>query len=300
MTNFQQLNEQFGGDRVRFEEATNGLVRAIITTPNAQGEVYLHGAHLTHFQPAGQAPLLFLSNQSHFAPDKPIRGGVPICFPWFGPRQGDASAPMHGLARLLEWEVESVETKEDVIELVLSLSPPTAPHPGWPTCALRFIIQVGQSLQLQLEVTNTGASPFAFEEALHTYFQVGDAQQIEIAGLAEARYLDKTDGLREKTQLGARALRINEETDQVYLNHTQACVILDPVLRRKIHITKENSQATVVWNPWIQKAAALPDFGDDEWTKMVCIETCNVNNCEVEVQPGQSHIMTAKIEVETL
>lgn len=300
MTNIQQLNEQFGADFLRFEEVPGGLVRAVIITPTAQAEVYLHGAHITHFQPAGQAPVLFLSKESHFAPDKAIRGGVPICFPWFGPRQNDATAPMHGLARLLEWDVESIEAKKEEVALVLSLSPKMAPYPGWAPCALRFVIQVGSSLTMQLEVTNIGAKVFTFEEALHTYLQVGDVRQIEIIGLAETPYIDKTDNFRQKTQLGARALSIRGETDQVYLNTQNTCVIHDPILNRKIHIIKQNSASTVVWNPWIEKAVALPDFGDDEWTKMVCIETCNVNICEVELQPGQTHIMTAKIEVETL
>ena len=123
-------------------------------------------------------------------------------------------------------------------------------------------------------------------------------RQVEITGLEGARYVDKTDAMREKTQLGSSALQISGETDRVYLHHSETCVIHDPVLQREIRVSKENSNATVVWNPWIQKAAALPDFGDNEWTKMVCIETCNVGSSHVEMQPGQSHTMTCKIEVE--
>ena len=163
MTTLQELNERFGNEYLRFEEGPGGLVRAVIATPTAQAEVYLHGAHLTHFQPEGQEPVFFVSKQSHFAPDKPIRGGVPLCFPWFGPREGDATAPMHGLARLSEWKVESVQSSDGVVELVLSLSPQTPPHPGWPPCALHFEIQVGNTLQMQLVVKNTGSQAFAFE-----------------------------------------------------------------------------------------------------------------------------------------
>ena len=296
MTTSQQLNEQFACEGARFEDAPGGLVRVVIETKDAQGEVYLHGAHITHFQPAGHAPVLFLSEKSAFAPDKPIRGGVPICFPWFGPREGDETAPMHGLARILEWNVESVAMRGDAVEIVLSLAPQTPPHPGWPTCDLRYEISFGASLQMRLEVKNTGEKTIRFAEALHTYFHVGDVRQIEIQGLSETRYIDKTDSFQEKMQFHP-ALNITGETDRIYLNTAQTCVIYDPVYNREIHVDKENSDATVIWNPWIEKAVAMPDFGDDEWTKMVCIETCNVNNCEVELNAGDSHIMAAKIDI---
>ncbi len=296
MANSQQLNQRFACDGARFEDAPGGLVRAVIETSGAQGEVYLHGAHITRFQPAGHAPVLFLSEKSHFASDKPIRGGVPICFPWFGPREGDESAPMHGLARILEWNVESVAMRGDDVEIVLSLAPQSPPHPGWPTCALRYVVSFGASLKMQLEVKNSGDKSFRFAEALHTYFYVGDVRHIEIQGLSETHYIDKTDDFQEKTQ-SHPGLNITGETDRIYLNTKQTCVIHDPAYNREIRVSKDNSEATVVWNPWQQKAAAMPDFGDDEWTKMVCIETCNVNNCEVELQPDASHVMTAKIDI---
>lgn len=297
MTTSTELNERFGCDAVRFEDTPHGLVRALIETPGAQGEIYLHGAHITQFQPAGHAPVLFVSERSHFAPDKPIRGGVPLCFPWFGPRAGDETAPLHGLARLVEWDVESVSSDETSTQIVLRYAPSTPPHPAWPSCALRFYVNFGASLQMRLEVRNIGDKAFRFEEALHTYFHVGDVSQVEIEGLAETRYLDKTEGFAERTQL-THALKLNGETDRIYLDTLSTCIIHDPILQRAIHIAKDNSQTTVVWNPWIQKAAAMPDFGDDEWKKMLCIETCNVNKCEVELQPGDSHVLMAKIDIE--
>ncbi len=299
MTTSHELNARFSCDGLRFEDAPNGLVRALIETPQAQGEVYLHGAHITRFQPAGHAPVLFLSEKSQFAPDKPIRGGVPLCFPWFGPRADDQSAPMHGLARLVEWEVESVNCDETATQIVLRYAPTTKPYPAWPTCQLRYAISFGAALQMRFEVKNVGEKAFAFEEALHTYFQVGDVRQIEIEGLGETRFLDKTRNLQEDTQFH-RAFGISGETDRIYLDTQAACTIHDAVYNRKILVSKENSATTVVWNPWSAKAAAMPDFGDDEWQKMVCIETCNVNKCEVELQPGDKHVMTAKIDSERL
>ena len=160
MTTSQQLNQRFACEGAHFEDGNGGLVRAVIETPAVQGEVYLHGAHITRFQPAGHAPILFLSEKSHFAPDKPIRGGVPLCFPWFGPRDGDESAPMHGLARLLAWEVENVEKRGDAVEIVLVLAPTGKPHPAWPNCELRYEISFGASLQMRLAVKNSGENRF--------------------------------------------------------------------------------------------------------------------------------------------
>lgn len=185
MATIHELNEQFSRDNVRFEAGQGGLVRAVINSPQAQGEIYLHGAHITQFQPAGHAPVLFLSEESNFAPDKAIRGGVPICFPWFGPRQGDESAPMHGLARLVEWDVESVSEGENATQIVLRYAPASPPHPAWPHCELRYLVTFGSALKMQLEVKNIGDKSFTFEEALHTYFQVGDARQIEIRAWAK-------------------------------------------------------------------------------------------------------------------
>jgi glucose-6-phosphate 1-epimerase len=283
---------------VRFEAGAGGLTRAVVTTALAEAEVYLHGAHVTRYRPAGEREVLWMSAASLFREDKAIRGGVPICFPWFGPKAGDPSAAMHGFARLKEWRVESVVQPGDgTVELILELDADQQTRTAWPhVFAARYHVRVGRVLELVLRVRNDGTESFTFEEALHSYFTVGDARRISISGLEGTTYIDKVDQMKHKAQ-GDAAVSIERETDRVYTKTRTTCVIDDPVLGRRINVAKEGSDATVVWNPWIDKAKAMADFGDDEWPGMVCVETCNVGDQRVTVQPGETHEMRAAIGV---
>jgi glucose-6-phosphate 1-epimerase len=298
MQTLDSLKKGFGAssDRARFEAGQGGLIRTVLSSPASEAHVYLHGAQVTHFGRAGQPPLLFLSNKSLFQRDKAIRGGVPICFPWFGPRAGDKDAPMHGFARLCEWTVESVEAAgAAATSITLGLRDSEETRKLWPHAfAARYTVTAGETLGLELIVTNTGKSEFTFEEALHTYFAVSDVKNVTVEGLGGVDYIDKTDGGATKTQ-GGKPIRIVEETDRVYLNTTGACTVVDPGQRRRIVVSKENSEATVVWNPWIAKARAMADFGDEEWPKMLCVETCNVGVTSVSLSPGASHVMRAVV-----
>lgn len=272
---------------VQFDEGRGGLRRAVISTPLAEAELYLQGAHLTAWTPRGQRPVLFTSSQSLFEAGKPIRGGVPIAFPWFGPRGGGLPGPMHGVARIQEWSVESSEVAEDgTATLVLAL----AQAGEW---RLRFRVAIGESLTMELTATNDSATGFTFEEALHTYFAIEDVHRVSVSGLAGVHYLDKTDEFREKVQ-GVEPIRIVSETDRVYLNTQATCVIDDG---RKIVVGKSGSNTTVVWNPWIAKAAALPDLADDEWKQLICVETVNAGVNALTIAPGSSHTMTATVRI---
>ena len=288
-------------DGIVFEDTPGGLVRVNIQTPLAQAQVYLQGAHVTQWQPAGEEPVLFLSRESHFSPGKPIRGGVPICFPWFGPRAERPDSPMHGFARTMEWELESLRRDSDgVVALYLTLASNAATRALWPhDFLIRHRLAIGAALMMTLEVHNTGEEPFTCEEALHTYLAVGDVREISVTGLEGASYLDKTDGFQTRT-LGGERLRFAGETDRVFPNHRRPCAIADPVARRGITIDKTASDTTVVWNPWIEKAAAMADFGDDEWTQMLCIETANVGAHAITLGPGGQHWMQAVVKTTDL
>jgi glucose-6-phosphate 1-epimerase len=159
-----------------------------------------------------------------------------------------------------------------------------------------YRVTVGSSLELSLEVGNTGDVAFSFEEALHTYFTVEDVRTIEVRGLEGADYLDKVGGATPRSQ-GPAPIRFTGETDRVYLNTTAACTVHDPGKGRRIVVRKSGSDATVVWNPWIDKARAMPDYGDDEWPGMVCVETANVNAHAVTLAPGGRHTLTATIGI---
>jgi glucose-6-phosphate 1-epimerase len=297
---FKELQEAFGiPGIVKFEAGQYGLLRATVTAPQADAHVYLHGAHVTHYQPRDQEPVLFTSAHSSFAQGKPIRGGVPLVFPWFGPRAGDPSAPMHGFARLVRWGVEATSRGADgSVTLVLALDRSGAMAPPWPhDFTLRYRIVVGSMLELALEVQNTSGTPWTFEEALHTYLAVSDVREVSIRGLAGVDYLDKTDGMKRKRQ-DSDPIRITGETDRVYLNTQTTCVLDDPMKGRRLLVEKGGSDVTVVWNPWITKAKALPDFGDEEWLRMLCIETCNAADHAITLGPGARHEMCARIKSE--
>jgi glucose-6-phosphate 1-epimerase len=291
------LQSQYGNPgSARFEEGPKGLTRVVVETPQAEAQIYLHGAHVTHYQPRGDRPVLFMSQRSRFEPGVAIRGGVPIVFPWFGPKAGEPAAPMHGFARIAEWGVETVSRGADgSVTLVLGLEVGDATHASWPhACSLRYRVVIGEVLDLTLEVRNKSEAAATCEEALHTYLAVADVRRVSVTGLAGSRYIDKTDGMKRKVQEAA-LIEITGETDRVYLDTKATCVIDDPVTGRRLTVEKSGSEATVIWNPWIAKARAMPDFGDDEWPGMLCIESGNVAEHAVTLASGQRHEMRVSI-----
>lgn len=282
----------------RFEPGAGGLTRLAVTSPLAEAHIYLHGGHVTHFQPHGQAPVLFLSARSFFANDRPIRGGVPVCFPWFAARAGRPESPAHGFARTLPWEVESLSVDGgQTVLAVLRLAANDATRAHWPhDFILRQHIVIGRRLSMMLEVENTAREPFQFEAALHTYLAVTDARTATVTGLENARYRDKTDGFQTKTQC-PEPLRFTGETDRTFENTRAACTLHDPAGARRLTVEKSGSATTVIWNPWIEKSAAMKDFGDDEWPRMACIETANAGTDAVTLAPGAKHAMRAVLSV---
>lgn len=283
----------------RFVAGPGGLTRLEVTTRQATAHLYLHGAHLTHFQPTGASPLLFLSEASKFAPDKAIRGGVPVIFPWFGAHGEDSSLPMHGFARTREWEVEALEIwPDETCQVTLRLVANEQTRALWPhDFILRFRVTISRKLEMALEVENWSGQTMVFEEALHTYLAVRDIHNTAVIGLQGSEYLDKVDSLIRKPEQGA-AIRFTGETDRIYLHTSNPCTVDDAAAGRRLQVTPSGSATTVVWNPWIAKAAALPDLGDDEWLRFVCVETANANENRVTLAHGETHTMTATIALE--
>jgi glucose-6-phosphate 1-epimerase len=284
---------------VRMDAGRGGLQRVLVETALAEAEIYLHGAHVTHFQPRGEKPVLFMSEKSTFESGKPIRGGVPICFPWFGARQDGGTGPAHGFARLTEWELVSAgEKKDGEVALGFRFVSSAATRELWNgDFELTYAVVIGKSLTLGLWVRNTSDQEMRIEEALHTYLAVSDVKKVSIEGLAGVTYSDRVGTPHTETE-GSKPIRITAETDRIYLNTKSTCVVDDPGWGRRLLVEKAGSKTTVVWNPWIAKAKALPDFGDEEWPSMLCIETCNVREFGVTLAPGESHTMGAVIRVE--
>ena len=280
-------------------EGNGGLPKVSVTSAFTTGEIYLHGAHVTSWKPAGAEEVLFVSTASRWQDGQAIRGGIPICFPWFRAKADDPSAPAHGFVRTKEWNLDSIEQNEDAITVSMVTESDASTKRWWPA-DFRLVHRVtfGSTLRLELEVTNTGAAPARFEEALHTYHRVGDAQRAQLHGLDNVHYLDNMDSNREKVQQGDIVL--TSETDRAYLNTGSELELRDPSLQRRIHIAKENSSTTVVWNPWAEGARKLPDLGEDEWRQMFCVEASNVLSGAVDLAPGAQHGMVAIVRVSTM
>ncbi len=288
-------NETFGmAGQVVFTSGKGGMPVVEIRNELARASIALQGAHVLGFQAAGQQPLIWMSEDAVFAPGKSLRGGVPICWPWFGPHVSDSSLPSHGPARTADWKPVSVSAVEDgSTQLSFDMIPTDKirSQTGHPL-SVQLHVTVGRSLRLALETTNLGAEPFTLGEALHTYFQVGDARQIRIEGLDGCEYIDKMDGGKTRAQHGA--VGISAETDRIYLGTGDRCRIIDPVMGRSIEIHSEGSASTVVWNPWLETAAKMGDLGEDGYLHMVCVETANAATDVVQLAPGASHHLVAQ------
>ena len=281
-------------------EITDSPLRGVEAKQGTSGHygIFDQGAQVWSWQPAGAEPVIWMSEKSWFAEGQPLRGGVPICFPWFGPGRNGDLYPMHGFARLQNWHMSDVKDTLDrdgrfIVEYTLNESM-TGDQAQWPH-PYRAVFQAKftpEYLGLELRVENVGSEEITFDEALHTYLHVGDVAQVTIRGLDQETYVDKVAGTEGEVQSGD--LTITGETDRVYAS-TAEVVVHDPVLGRDLVISKSGSANTVVWNPWIDKAAAMSDFGDDEWHQMLCIEAANALDAPVVLRPGEIHCLKQRI-----
>ena len=283
--------------RVTFLDGQGELPMLEITTRWSTAEIYLLGAQVTRFKKKDEAPLLFLSQCSRFAEGQPIRGGIPVVFPWFGPREG---LGQHGFARVKPWEIKEVIPAPDGSVSVRFRLPHGAEAAAFPPFNADYVVTVNESLTLQLIVANEAKdAEFTFENCLHTYFEVADVTAISIHGLIGVTYLDKVASFMEKTET-SDALRIASEVDRIYQNTTGTVEIHDPRIGRRIRVEKQCSASTVVWNPWIAKSRQMPDFGDEEYEHMICVESGNVASNSISLPPGGRSTLTVKLSSETL
>ncbi|HET6932851.1 MAG TPA: D-hexose-6-phosphate mutarotase [Candidatus Acidoferrum sp.] len=283
----------------RIVDGHNGLPCVKITAPRASGEIYLHGAHVTSWQPAGAEEVLYVSSKSKWQDGSAIRGGVPVCFPWFSTRAEDPHSPAHGLVRTKSWQLEGITHADHDVTVALSTTADEATRKTWfGDFHLLFCATFGEQLRLELIVTNHGTSSFRFEEALHSYFRVGNLEGVRLRGLNGVAYIDKTNAMREKHQHGD--IVVSGEADRIYRNTFATVEIDDPAARRRILVAKEDSRDTVIWNPWSVKAKAMTDVGPEEWRHFVCVETCNVGDHGINLAPAQAHTMTTLVSVSTI
>jgi len=283
--------------RVAFLDGQNELPMLEITTAWSTAEIYLHGAHVTHFQKRDEPPLLFMSQCSRFTEGQPIRGGIPVIFPWFGPREG---LPQHGFARLKTWDLKEFVPAPDGSVSVRFRLPDCPEASTLPPFIADYVVTVKAALTLQLIITNQSPDEvLTFENCLHTYFEVGDCTAVAIRGLRGVAYRDRVDQFAKKTETGD-VIRIASEVDRTFLDTTGPVELLDPRFGRKILVQKQGSASTMVWNPWIAKSQQMPDFGNQEYEHMVCVECGNVAANEINLPPGQTSTLTVTLSSEKL
>jgi glucose-6-phosphate 1-epimerase len=286
----------------RISEGNSGLARVQITGAFGDAEVYLHGAQVTSWKPVGNEEVLFVSTKSRWEEGEAIRGGIPICFPWFRGKPDDSHAPAHGVVRTKTWQLESIvelENGENQSEVAVTMFTQSDEHTRkwWPG-EFRLVHRVtfGAELRLELVCTNTGTMPFRCEEALHTYNRIADIQDAQLHGLDGVSYLDNTESNKEKTQRGD--VIVASPTDNAYRKTQNEVDLFDANKKRRIRLRKEHSLSTVVWNPWSEGAARLKDLGDGEWKQFLCVEAGNIMDAAIQLAPGEEHRMVAVLTVE--
>ncbi len=283
------LNKEFGiPNQLSFEDAGDGFIIIKVDNEYCTASVALQGAHLMTWQPKGAEPVIWMSPVAKLATGKSIRGGVPICWPWFGPHAYEPTFPGHGFARTTAWHVTATQALDNG-NTRISFEVSEINQEQWTYQApAQMTMVIGKTLELELSTCNRSDEVITVGDALHTYFTVGDVRQISIKGLDGCEFIDKVDSGDRKNQHGD--ITIAQEVDRIYLDQGQDVVIHDPVLNRDIHIEKRNSHSTIVWNPWIDKCIQMGDFGsDDGYLKMVCVESANAADDVVQLQPGECH-----------
>ncbi len=274
-----------------------------VRTEAAEATVAVQGAHLVEWRPTAREAVLFVSRRTTWARGEAIRGGVPVIWPWFGPRTGVVNAPpegagesaSHGFARTAEWRLLFAGMMGNEVHLQWGLGPTEASRAaGFDGFRLAYEMVIGPELRLRLTVANEGPGELRYEEALHTYLAVGDAERAEIEGLEGTEYLDKREGGARRRE-GDGPVRLTGWTDRVYVDTEATCTVRDG--ERRVEVGKEGSRSTVVWNPWVEGAAGLKDMEPEGWRGMVCVETANVGEAAVRLAPGQARSMGVRLAV---
>ena len=295
----KELNSNFAIEGyLSFVEGKGNMSIAMLSNDYSFAQISLYGAHVLTFEPADMDDVLMMSNKSTFEKGKPLRGGIPLCFPWFGPHATDKSFPPHGFARLMDWSVKSTAQLDNgATQLVLTLSDSDATRAYWPhafTCDL--FITVGETLKMEWVVKNNDSVAFEIAPAMHTYFATNDVEEICIKGLEGVTYLDATQKLLPVVE-GNLPVEIDKEVNRCYMDTQSTCEIVDPSMNRTIKVEKTGSNTTVVWNPWADVAKNIPDLADEEYKNFVCVETANVHHNKLTIAAGDSHKMTLNISV---
>ena len=298
--NFDQLCEYEIENELQFVDIEHGFTYIEINNAKAHATISTYSGQVLSYRPKSQKDdLLFVSDRAYYEEGKAIKGGIPVCWPWFGADPDDLGRPAHGFVRNRQWEVTGSESLANgSTKVILGMVDSDETRKIWPhTFKLSIEITVGDSLKVALVTRNSGDKSITISQALHTYFYVGDISKVQVLGLDGIDYLDKVDGFAEKTQSGP--VTINGEVDRIYKGVTGELVIEDESLGRKIRIASSGCSTAVVWNPWSEVAASMGDLDDDDYKKMICVETANAGPETVEIAADSEYRLEAEYIIES-
>lgn len=289
---------QTESNRLSFKAGEGDIPLIKIVNEQASATISLQGAHVLSWIAKGDDDVIWLSEDATFAMGKSVRGGIPVCWPWFGAHNNDMTFPAHGFARTVLWQVtDSKALASGETQITFNLDTTQLDkrlQQMWPQATVaEYRLTIGKTLTLELITFNHSDQAITLGQALHTYFNINDVSQTTITGLDGRDYLDKTDDFKRKSQTGP--ITINSEVDRVYLKTADDITIDDG--QRKILIKKQGSHSTVVWNPWQKIAEKMADLGQDGYRHMVCVESANAAEDTVSIQPGKSHTLLVTYEV---
>ena len=288
------LDKRWGrAGAVRFEDRYGGPV-AVLTSSEGTAVVALQGAQVLSYRPIGGSNVLWLSPVAQLGTGKAVRGGIPICWPWFGPHPQDPKKPAHGFVRAAQWDVAGTAGRAGQANIRFSFDARKVDPARWEHAAVVTVdIVVSDVLEIMLTTTNRGTDAIPLTQALHTYLAIGDAAEISIEGLDGRAYIDQLAPGQRPLQKGP--ITITGEVDRIYQQAPDTVVVHDKKLKRKIRVAKKGSASTVVWNPGAEKATRLGDMGPDGYRQMVCVETANAGDDVVTLAPGKRHQLVARI-----
>ncbi|UVE17744.1 D-hexose-6-phosphate mutarotase [Pseudomonas sp. LS44] len=293
-------------ERIELDELVCWRVR----TSSAELLIAQQGAQVLSYRRNGDQPLIWLSEQASYHQGQSVRGGIPVCWPWFGdlarnPQAvqalylGNDPAPAHGLARALDWQLLEIDASQDAVNLQFALLQPQQGWPNWPhNVDLHLHIHLDERLHISLSSHNRGHQSVVLTQALHSYFAVSDIRQVQLDGLAGTHYIETLHDWQERTQHGE--VIFEGETDRIYLDIPDRLSIVDPAWQRRVHLQSSGSRSAVVWNPWIDKSLRLSQFAPDAWQRMLCIETANVLDDALHLRPGEQKSLAFTLWAEPL
>ncbi|HHT00976.1 MAG TPA: D-hexose-6-phosphate mutarotase [Thiomicrospira sp.] len=291
--------EQFSVEGIQFK-TQEGFELIEINNKFAKATIATLGGSVLSFIAKGQKDLLWVSDTAVYDGSKPIRGGVPICWPWFGAAK-QPGLPAHGFVRNMVWKVEKaahLDTGETRILLVCESNEATLAQ--WPyEFNLKLCVEVGKSLTLTLFTANLTDEAIDITEAFHTYFAVANPVGMQIKGLEGSTHLDKlVEDAPAETQ--ADMVVLNPAKDSVYLNQTGTVSLVDADNNREIIIQKRNSHSSVVWNPGPEIVKGFADIDDQAWLEFACVESGNVLDDFVTLPAKAEHMLSVQYSVKPL